>query len=156
MAKQIEIRAASSKAGASETKARFDEVKAQLNSDKGSKLTDFDVIAFLLDAYAASKLPRTERSDSPLQKIRDAIAAQMNLNAHSTAEKDGIFYEKRRITSAWLQSATGANHAAIAAVLGEMTNEIDANHNDNNIGENFNRKAPKKHKDVDPAGFPGY
>lgn len=156
MAKQVEIRAASSKAGAGEVKARFDALKAALNSEKGGRVTDFDALEFLLDAYEESKKPRGERIDSPLQKIRDAITAQMALNESSTAEKDGVFYEKRRITSAWLQSATGANHAAIMSILEEMAGAIEANHTRAGIGEHFNRRAPKKHKEADPVNFPGY
>lgn len=166
MAKQIEIRAASSKQGATGIKARFDAVKAQINSEKGGKTTDFDVIEYLLDAYDESQAPRAERSDSPLQKIRDAVSAQLRLNESSQAEKDGIHYEKRRITSAWVQSTTGANHAAIAQIIGkvsngilsdgEMSDEINANHKAQGITETHNRKAPRKHKEAEPANYHGY
>lgn len=110
---------------------RFNALKTEhgLNSDG-------ETIAFLLDAYQAKLDITSNPYHEAWAKIDSVVTEQMTKNRESEDWTD-----KREITSAWIQKASGCNFQAIQEWCKKNAAKVADHHNECDITSGQNRRA---------------
>lgn len=131
------------------TKSRMDALKAWAQGKTGKKIdSDKELFFFMLD-YLESESNNLNRSESNKAKIVDLINKQLEINKNDkqniTLGDKIVFFNKRRITPAWVQKQLGCSYNPVKEWFDNPNNVamLDKHHLTCKIDEHHNRVVDK-------------
>jgi hypothetical protein len=134
-------------------KERLNTVKERAKAEFATVETDIDLLVFLLDSFDKHNGSDLTRNQKNLGNIADLVTKQMAINEtdNTTVKLSNteVFINKRRITSAWIQSELGCSFSAVKTWLESNQEMIDKHHVKFNIYEHQNRLVSKAQKSLE-------
>jgi hypothetical protein len=131
------------------TKARIDSLKLWAQGKAAKKIeSDKELFFFMLD-YLESESNSLSRSESNKAKIVELINKQIEINKNDkqniTLGDKIVFFNKRRITPAWVQKQLGCSYNPVKEWFDNPNNiaMLDKHHKACKIDEHHNRVVDK-------------